>query len=228
MYDRQESEYFTAKRKAAKRLCRGLVKPADLPSNSEIRDQVQAFARTHEGSKRTENLRAMRLHALRMMRRTGCDGVIVGRGCLGRPWLFRELAAVLDGGPTPRPPNLREVCAILDEHARLLIEFFGPGMGMRQMRKWCAWYTKGFRGSSVVREALVRVGTLEELHAALARLDMDEEFPMNALRAIRGKAGAQKQVALPHGWLASRDDDAPPCAVDGEDESGFEDEVSGG
>jgi nifR3 family TIM-barrel protein len=166
--------------------------------------------------------------ALRMLRATGCDGVIVGRGCLGRPWLFAELAAVIDGRPTPRPPNLREVCAILDEHARLLIEFFGPEMGMRQMRKWCAWYTKGFRGSSAVREALVRVETLEELHAALARLDMDEEFPMNALRAIRGKAGAQKQVALPHGWLDSRDDDRPPCEAEGEGEAGFEDEISGG
>lgn len=166
--------------------------------------------------------------ALRMMRATGCDGVIVGRGCLGRPWLFRELSDVLQGRPVPRPPNLREVCAILDEHARLLIEYFGVEMGMRQMRKWCAWYTKGFRGSSAVREALVRVTTLEELHAALTQLDMTEEFPRNALRAIRGKAGAQKQVALPHGWLEARDDDTPPCAAEGEAESDFEETISGG
>src|SRR5947209_8328246 len=68
MYERVESEYFTAKRKAAKRLCRGGLKPEDLPSNSEIRDQVQLFARLHEGDRRTENLREMRLDALRMMR----------------------------------------------------------------------------------------------------------------------------------------------------------------
>src|SRR6059058_6158695 len=68
MYERTESEYYTAKRKAAKRLCRQGVKPADLPSNSEIRDQIQVFARIHEGDKRTENLREMRLHALRLMR----------------------------------------------------------------------------------------------------------------------------------------------------------------
>ena len=69
MYDRVESEYFTAKLKAAKRLTRGYVKPADLPSNAEIRDLIQMFARTHEGDKRTDNLKAMRLAALAMMHR---------------------------------------------------------------------------------------------------------------------------------------------------------------
>src|ERR1700682_5612302 len=68
MYERLESEYYTAKRKAAKRLCRGNVKPADLPSNAEIRDQIQVFARIHEGDKRTQHLRNMRLEALRLMR----------------------------------------------------------------------------------------------------------------------------------------------------------------
>ncbi len=68
MYERTESEYFTAKRKAAKRLCRRGVKPEDLPSNAEIREQIQLFARIHEGDKRTENLRDMRLEALRLMR----------------------------------------------------------------------------------------------------------------------------------------------------------------
>src|SRR5262245_40326108 len=68
MYERVETEYFTAKRKAAKRLCRQGVKPADLPSNAEIRDQIQVFARIHEGERRTEHLRDMRLEALRLMR----------------------------------------------------------------------------------------------------------------------------------------------------------------
>lgn len=69
MYERVESEYFTAKRKAAKRLCRGGVKPSDLPSNSEIRDQIQLFARLHEGERRTQNLKEMRLAALALMRK---------------------------------------------------------------------------------------------------------------------------------------------------------------
>src|SRR5215217_423916 len=68
MYERIESEYFTAKRKASKRLCRGGVKPEDLPSNAEIREQIQLFARLHEGDRRTQNLREMRLEALRLMR----------------------------------------------------------------------------------------------------------------------------------------------------------------
>src|SRR5256885_14719235 len=68
MYERVESEYYTAKRKAAKRVCRQQVKPEDLPSNAEIRDQIQLFARLHEGEKRTEHLREMRIEALRLMR----------------------------------------------------------------------------------------------------------------------------------------------------------------
>jgi predicted nucleotidyltransferase len=68
MYERTETEYYTAKRKAARRLCRKSVKPADLPSNAEIRDQIQLFARIHEGDRRTQHLKEMRLEALRLMR----------------------------------------------------------------------------------------------------------------------------------------------------------------
>src|SRR5215217_2201878 len=84
MYERTETEYFTAKRKAARRLCRGGVKPEDLPSNAEIRDQIQTFARLHEGDRRTRNLRAMRVEALRMMR-------------LLRPFRPRLIGSVMTG-----------------------------------------------------------------------------------------------------------------------------------
>jgi nifR3 family TIM-barrel protein len=149
--------------------------------------------------------------ALAMMRRTGCDGVIVGRGCLGRPWLFRELAEVFDGRePTP-PPKLGEIVRIMEEHARRLCAFFGDVSGMRQMRKWCGWYTKGFRGSAAVRETLSRVASIEEMLATLSVLDREEPFPASALRAPRGKSGsAQKRVALPAGYLDDREDDTPP------------------
>src|SRR3954454_18366546 len=84
MYDRQESEYFTAKRKAARRLCRQQLKPGDLPSNAEVRDQIQVFARLHEGERRTEHLREMRLEALRLMR-------------LLRPFRPRLIGSVMTG-----------------------------------------------------------------------------------------------------------------------------------
>ena len=167
--------------------------------------------------------------ALRMMRATGCDAVIIGRGCLGRPWLFAELAAVFDGCEPEAPPNLARVVAIMKDHAERLVAFFGPDVGMRQMRKWCAWYTKRFRGSSAVREALVRVSSIEQMMTALATLDANEPFPMSALRAPRGKSGRQQKVTLPEGYLDARDDDTPPdesCA--GEDTESFEDSLSGG
>jgi len=140
--------------------------------------------------------------ALRMMRATGCAGVIIGRGCLGRPWLFRELASVFRGEEPAPAPDLGQVVAIMREHAELLIEFFGAEHGMRQMRKWCSWYTIGFRGSARVRGRLVRVRSLETMLEVLGEMDLDEPFPMNALRAKRGKGGRTQKVSLPEGWCA--------------------------
>ncbi len=167
--------------------------------------------------------------ALKMMRATGCDAVIIGRGCLGRPWLFAELAAVFAGREPEAPPDLRGVVTIMEEHARLLCAFFGTEVGMRQMRKWCTWYTKGFKNSAQVRESLVRVSSIEDMLAAVRVLDLDEAFPMSALRAPRGKTGRQATVALPHGYLDDREDDTPPdeCAG-GDDVEEFEASLSGG
>jgi nifR3 family TIM-barrel protein len=169
--------------------------------------------------------------ALAMMRRTGCDGVIVGRGCLGRPWLFGELAAVFDGHPPPEPPRFGAVAAIMRRHAEQLCEFFGPRTGIHQMRKWCAWYTKGFAGSAQVRAELARVQSLAELEELVARLDPNEPFPRAALRAVRGKAGrAQARVQLPHGYLDDRlDDTPPPTTTQGASElEAWEEALSGG
>jgi nifR3 family TIM-barrel protein len=149
--------------------------------------------------------------ALGMMRATGCDGVIIGRGCLGRPWLFGELAAVFDGREPPPPPNLGGVLDAMLDHARRLCEFFGPELGMLQMRKWSAWYTKGFRNSSPLRERLRTVASYEQFVSELEGLDRSEPFPPSALRAHRGKSGRAQRVALPQGYLDDRDDEAPPC-----------------
>ena len=148
--------------------------------------------------------------ALRMLRATGCAGVIVGRGCLGRPWLFRELAQVFDGREPERPPNLGSIAVIAQDHARRLAEFFGEEHGMRQMRKWLAWYTKGFRGSAVVRGRLNEVTTVAAVGTLLSALDPEEPFPMSGLRAMRAKGGRTQQVSLPEGYLDDREDDTPP------------------
>ena len=117
----------------------------------------------------------------------------------------------------------------MKDHAERLIEFFGEEHGMRQMRKWCAWYTKGFRGSAVVRDALARVSTLDEMIAGLTALDLDEPFPISALRAHRGKSGRTQRVALPHGYLDCRDDDTPPRSPHSEEEiAAWEQALSGG
>jgi nifR3 family TIM-barrel protein len=149
--------------------------------------------------------------ALRMLRTTGCDGVIVGRGCLRRPWLFAELAAAFDGREPDPQPRLGQITALMRRHAEMLVEFFGPVNGIRQMRKWCIWYTTGFRGSAAVRAALAGIDTLPEMLAILGRLDPDEPFPTATVRSNRVKdTRVQRRVMLPAGYLANRDGDTPP------------------
>ncbi len=148
--------------------------------------------------------------ALRMMRETSCAGVIVGRGCLGRPWLFAELARVFDGCEPERPPDLGRVGEILLDHARRLAEFFGERTGIRQMRKWGGWYTKGFAHAASVRDRFGRIESLAELEELVRELPQDEPFPLRALTVNRAKRGGTQTVTLPAGYLDDRDDDTPP------------------
>jgi hypothetical protein len=136
--------------------------------------------------------------------------VIVGRGCLGRPWLFRELADAYAGREPAPPPTMGEIAAIMLDHARRLVDFFGPRMGILQMRKWTAWYTKGFRGSAAVRAELTTIETIADLERLVSALDPSEAFPLHALRAGRAKGGRTQQVSLPEGYLDDLDDDTPP------------------
>jgi nifR3 family TIM-barrel protein len=148
--------------------------------------------------------------ALRMMRETGCDGVVVGRGCLGRPWLFRELAEVFAGKePTP-PPDLGGVCDVLLEHAELLARRFGERGGIAAFRKQATWYTKCFPGGARLRPALVRASSVAELAAALADVDRAEPFPVHGLRVPRGKHAGRQRVSLPEGWLDDPESAVPP------------------
>ncbi|MBX3185103.1 MAG: tRNA dihydrouridine synthase DusB [Polyangiaceae bacterium] len=150
--------------------------------------------------------------ALRMMRQTGCDGVIVGRGCLGRPWLFRDLAAVFAGEAPPNPPKLGEVMRIMLRHAELLSGWWGEAPAMRAFRKHATWYTKGMRGSAKLRHAFMQITSLAELAQLAAQVDPEAPFPVAAMRVPRGKSSGTQQVALPDGYLDQLDDDTPPSA----------------
>jgi nifR3 family TIM-barrel protein len=149
--------------------------------------------------------------ALRMMRTTGCDGVVVGRGCLGRPWLFRDLADVFEGRQPGDPPRLGGVVDVMLEHARRLAGWLSDELAaMRAFRKHSSWYTKCFPGSAPLRQRLMQVVALAELEEVLAGVDRSLPYPPEAMRVPRGKTSGTQKVALPEGYLDSLDDDTPP------------------
>lgn len=142
--------------------------------------------------------------AIELMNQTGCDGVVVGRGCLGRPWLFRDLADVFAGRPIQDPPNLGEVGEIMVKHAQLLVGHFGQHMGIRLFRKHPSWYLKGFPAGPVLRDEMARVDSVEELRGMVAQLDGDVPFPEEANRMVRGHSQGPRSVRLPAGFLDDR------------------------
>ncbi len=151
--------------------------------------------------------------ACAMMASTGCDGVVIGRGCLGRPWLFAELSAAFTGAPAPTPPTLGEVADIMRRHGALLADHFGEDKGMRDMRKHIAWYLHGFPAGADLRRALALVKTLEQLDTLLSQLDPDVPFPA-AAAGPRGRQGSAAAVSLPEGWLRDPDDCTVPAGAD--------------
>ncbi|MCZ4066762.1 MAG: tRNA dihydrouridine synthase DusB [Microbacterium sp.] len=150
--------------------------------------------------------------AVRMMAETGCDGVVVGRGCLGRPWLFGDLARAL-GEPGSAGPEvdatLGFVATAFRRHAELLVEFFeDEGRGCRDIRKHVAWYFKGYPVGGDTRARLATASSLAEIDDILATLDWTAPYPGSAAEGQRGRAGTPKRPALPDRWLESRDVDA--------------------
>ena len=144
--------------------------------------------------------------AIAMMRETGADGVVVGRGCLGRPWIFRDLAKAFDGEPLPTRPSLGEVLDEMIEHAELLCDWMGEPNGIRDFRKHTGWYLKGFPIGSKVRHRLNQIDSLDTLRSVASELDPSIPFPEGAMRIVRGHHGSPKLVHLPEGWLDCRDD----------------------
>lgn len=144
--------------------------------------------------------------ALRMVEETGCDGVVVGRGCLGRPWLFGDLAAAFSGEEVKYEPNLGFVADAFRRHAELLVEFFGEeDRACRDIRKHVAWYFKGYAVGGELRANLATVESLQQLDDLLGQLDRDQPYPGADAEGQRGRAGSPKNPVLPQGWLDSRE-----------------------
>ncbi len=154
--------------------------------------------------------------AVRMMRQSGADGVVVGRGCLGRPWIFADLVAAFAGSPRRSRPGLREVAAVMRRHAELLGEWLeDESRGVVDFRKHVAWYTKGFAIGSQVRRDLAMASSLAELDEHLGTLDLDQPWPSGA-EGPRGRTTGAKRVALPDNWLADPWDTAAAVTADAE------------
>jgi nifR3 family TIM-barrel protein len=158
--------------------------------------------------------------ALRMVDATGCDGVVVGRGCLGRPWLFRDLALAFAGRQPPAPPRLGAVRDVLRRHARLLAEWLGEPVAVRDIRKHVGWYMQGYPVGGSVRRRLTAAATVTDFEAELDRLDPDLRPLPGTTAQPRGKTSGPIRVALPDGWLDGVEDPSPvvddePQAVSG-------------
>ncbi|WP_206214003.1 tRNA dihydrouridine synthase DusB [Corynebacterium qintianiae] len=157
--------------------------------------------------------------AARMMELTGCHGVEVGRGCLGRPWLFAQLGAQLRGEPIPPEPTLGEVSRIIYRHAELLALHDGEEHACRDIRKHTGWYLRGFPVGGEFRKDLAKVESLAQLSSLLDTIADSGEFAEHADDA-RGRQGSSSKVALPDGWLDDPEDDAVPEGAEVENNGG--------
>jgi nifR3 family TIM-barrel protein len=158
--------------------------------------------------------------AVEMMAHTGCDGVVVGRGCLGRPWLFADLVDALHGRAARPASSLGDVTAVMADHARLLVAQLGEDLAMRDFRKHTSWYLTGYPVGPDARRRLAIVSTLGELDGLLGGLDPTLTLVDGGARIRRGHANGPIRVALPNGFLDRLDDvtvpdDAAEMAVSG-------------
>lgn len=161
--------------------------------------------------------------AIRMMRQTGVDGVVVGRGCLGRPWLFGDLQAAFDeyqrnphseAAVNPIQPNLGEVADAFKRHAELLVEFFeNENHACRDIRKHVAWYFKGYPAGGEFRASLAQVQSLTHMDEILGTLDRTQAYPGDEAEGPRGRLGGAKVCSLPENWLQSRTLDSDGAAL---------------
>jgi len=139
--------------------------------------------------------------AVRMIEQTGCDGVVIGRGCLGRPWLFGDLVETLHGRDAPASRTLGEVRDVMSVHARLLADHMGEDHAMRDFRKHSGWYMSGYPVGSEVRRRFSMCASLDELDEIIGGLDHGATIVEGGERIKRGHTNGPIRVAVPHGWL---------------------------
>jgi nifR3 family TIM-barrel protein len=144
--------------------------------------------------------------AIKMMEHTNCDGVVVGRGCLGKPWLFRDLVDVFSGRDVSPTPTLGFVLDVMDDHAQGLMRIMGADFGIRNFRKHCGWYLTGYPVGSEVRRAFSSVSSLDQLRDISSRLDRAMKVVDGGERLARGHTNGPIKVVLPDGYLDNRDD----------------------
>ncbi|MBP9721886.1 MAG: tRNA dihydrouridine synthase DusB [Gammaproteobacteria bacterium] len=160
-------------------------------------------------------------HVLDMIAKTNCDGVVIGRGCLGRPWLFRDILNLIDGSARAEEPNLQQVIAIMLRHLDLMITWFGEEQALIKFRKDACYYLKGFKSSTKIREIIMTVKSRQQMQDLLYAQDLTESYPITVINEPRGKTGRGQEVCLPYGFLDCKKS-MIPIALEAEDD------ISGG
>jgi len=145
--------------------------------------------------------------AIEMVEQTGCDGVVVGRGCMGRPWLFADLQAAFEGRPERVQPGLRHVADTIYRHGELMVSHFDDdeNRAMREIRKHIAWYLKGYPVGGDIRRRLGLVDSLAQLRGTLDEMDLESPFPGVDAEGPRGRQGTARKPSCPEGWLETQD-----------------------
>lgn len=179
---------------------------ADWDAILELKDQVRTIPVLGNGDIWEAG------DAVAMLGQSGADGVVIGRGCLGRPWLFSDLADALSGRSWSGPPKLGELAGTILEHARLVVETTGDESRIRGFRKHLAWYLTGYPVGKPIRRLAGSVADLADVEDLLDRLDPHIGLPVEAHRLPRGHTAGPKPVSLPEGYLDDPDEAFAPAS----------------
>ncbi|MFM8664062.1 MAG: tRNA dihydrouridine synthase DusB [Acidimicrobiaceae bacterium] len=148
--------------------------------------------------------------AREMMNQTGCDGVVIGRGCLGKPWLFRDMVAMFNGDKIPATPKLGWVLEVMLRHAIALEAHFPPGRGIREFRKHAGWYLTGYPVGGELRRQFGEISSIDHLRQLIEQCDPDASIVEGGERFVRGHRNGPVNIVLPHGFLDSLEDLVAP------------------